>query len=127
MWTSPDDIAGYLGATVDPTDPYLGECAAAADAFCRRRRREAGYDDDPDPAAAAPSPDVGLGATLYGGQLYRERGSADSFASFDETLGFAATGAWPRIKQLLGIGRARVDTPLSARPVLNPLRGRWPR
>jgi len=109
VWTSPSLIAAYLGDTVDPADAYLATCAAAADSFARRRRREAGYADDPDPAASAPSPDVELGTTMYGGVLFRERGSADSFASFDETQGFAATGAWPRVKQLLGVGRAAVD------------------
>jgi len=121
MWTSPADIAQYLGGTVDPADPWLVTCANAADDFSRRRRREAGYDDDPDPASEPPSFAVGLGATMYGGVLYRERGSADSFASFDETAVFAATGAWPRIKQLLGVGRGQVDAPLSTLPVVNPL------
>lgn len=123
MWTSAADIAEYLGDTVDPSDAYLIRCAKAADAFCRRRRLEAGYSDDPaDPDA--PSEDVALGATLWGGQLYRERGSADSFASFDETQGFATTGAWPRVKQLLGVGRARVDTPQSELAVPAPIHGR---
>lgn len=128
-WTSPAGIAAYLGGTVDPADPYLQSCADAAEAFCRRKRIEAGYPDVPDPTAAAPSADVGLAATMYGGQLFRERGSADSFASFDETLGFTQTGAWPRIKQLLGVGKGRVDTPQSDLAV-TPLvarRLRWPR
>jgi hypothetical protein len=109
VWTSPALIAAYLGDTVDPADAYLATCAAAADAFARRRRAAAGYADDPDPASSAPTPDVELGTTMYGGVLFRERGSADSFASFDETTGFTTTGAWPRVKQLLGIGRATVD------------------
>jgi len=120
MWTSPELIAEYLGDTVDPTDAYLGRCAAAADAFCRRRRREAGYDDGI--ADTAPSADVELGTTMWGGQLYRERGSADSFASFDETTGFTTTGAWPRVKQLLGVGRAQVDR--ADVLTVNPLRRR---
>lgn len=123
MWTSPTLIASYLGDTVDPADAYLATCAAAADAFARRRRAGAGYDDDPDPASSAPTPDVELGTTMYGGVLFRERGSADSYASFDETTGFTTTGAWPRVKQLLGIGRATVDH-VEAIPVVNPLQTR---
>lgn len=124
-WTTPEQIADYLGPAVDTDDAYLATCADAANAFAFRRRGEAGYRDDPD---VAPSPDVALGATMYGGVLYRERGSADSFASFDETASFAQIGAWPRIKQLLGIGRARVDTPWSDVAAVNPLarrRGLW--
>lgn len=124
MWTSPADIAQYLGATVDVDDPYLATCAAAAEDFARRRRVEAGYVDDPDPAAAAPSYAVGLGATMYGGVLFRERGSDDSFASFDETAAFAQTGSWQRIRQLLGVNRAVVETPLSELYQVNPLQRR---
>ena len=124
MWTSPTLIAGYLGDTVDPADAFLATCAAAADAYCRRKRLEAGYADDPDPASSAPSPDVELGATMYGGALYRERGSADSFASFDETQGFAPTGVWPRVKQLLGVPRGAVDR-VPADAVVMPARARW--
>jgi hypothetical protein len=122
-WTTPADIAAYLGPAVDPADPYLATCADASCAFCYRRRLEAGYVDDSD---AAPSPDVALGATMYGGALYRERGSADSFASFDETMGFATTGVWSRVKQLLGVGRGQVDAPPVV-PVPTPYqRLRWP-
>jgi hypothetical protein len=121
VWTSPADIAQYLGGTVDPADPYLDTCADAADDFIRRRRLEAGYDDDRDPAAGPPSFAVGLGTTMYGGTLFRERGSADSYASFDETASFFTTGTWSRIKQLCGLGRGQVDAPLSTLPVVNPL------
>jgi hypothetical protein len=119
MWVTAADVAEYLGPGVDAADPYLAKCAAAAGSFCFRRRAEAGYSDSP---LTAPSDDVQLGTVMYGGALYRERGSADSFASFDETIGYATTGTWPRVKQLLGVGRGRVDTPLSELPVAVPLR-----
>jgi hypothetical protein len=45
---------------------------------------------------------------MWGGALYRARGSIDTFASFTE-MGTAPTvGLSPMIKQLLGIDRPQV-------------------
>ena len=84
---------------------FLTQCAAAANAFCYRRRREAGYLDS---LSTSPSGDVSLGTIQYGGMLYRQRGSIDSFASFDGMGGGAVTGLNGVIKQLLGIDRPQV-------------------
>jgi len=124
-WTTVADIAAYLGPAADTSDPFLQTCALAADDWARRRRLEAGYDDDPDPAADPPSYAIGLGTTMYGGALFRERGSVDSFASFEETAGYVQTGTLSRIKQLLGVGRAQVDTPPPEAVAL--YARRWPR
>jgi hypothetical protein len=45
---------------------------------------------------------------MYAALLYRERGSADSFASFDSMGTFPVPSALGRILQLLGVGRPQV-------------------
>ena len=57
--------------------PRASCCASAANAFCYRRRQEAGYVDS---LTTSPSGDVTLGTIQYGGALYRQRGSIDVFA-----------------------------------------------
>jgi hypothetical protein len=117
-WTDPARVARYLGPPVTDADPFLADCVNAANDWAPRKRRQAGYDDDP---LIAPTEDVAHGTTIYAGVLYRERGSADSFASFEETAGFNAVGTMGQVKRLLGIGRGRVDIPLDQLPVVNPL------
>lgn len=106
-WIDDEDIADWLGiavATVDET-AFLELCAQAANAFCYRRRQEAGYDDA---LATPPSNDVKLGTIMYGGAMYRQRGSIDQFASFDAMSTAQIVGLSPIIKQLLGIDRPQV-------------------
>jgi hypothetical protein len=95
---------GIAVATVDET-AFLELCAQAANAFCYRRRQEAGYDDA---LATPPSNDVKLGTIMYGGAMYRQRGSIDQFASFDAMSTAQIVGLSPIIKQLLGIDRPQV-------------------
>jgi hypothetical protein len=46
---------------------------------------------------------------MYAATLYRERGSVDSFASFDSmAVGASPSATLGRIMQLLGCGRAQV-------------------
>jgi hypothetical protein len=119
-WTDTARVARYLGPSVPETDPYLADCVDAANAWAQRKRIQAGYVVDTD---ISPSADVTQGTTMYAGELYRERGSADSFASFEETAGFAPIGTMGQINRLLGVGRAAVDAvppevvPLSRRRV----------
>jgi len=58
--------------------------------------------------ATSPSADVTLGTIMYGGMLYRQRGSIDSFASFGDGGAVSVTGLSGVIKQLLGIDRPQV-------------------
>ena len=110
-WITAADVTVALGATTVIDVAWLDQVVPAADAWAQRKRSEAGYTDDP---AIAPSSDVKLGAVLYAVALYRERASADSFASFDElAAGPVVVGAMGQIKRLLGIGRAAVDAPVS--------------
>lgn len=106
-WIIAQNIEDWLGigtATAADTT-FLTQCAAAANAFCYRRRQEAGYVDS---LTTSPSGDVTLGTIQYGGALYRQRGSIDVFASFTEMGTAPTTGLSPIIKQLLGISRPQV-------------------
>jgi hypothetical protein len=104
-WVTAAQIEDWLGiGTASSLDAaFLTQCASASNAFCYRRRQEAGYTDS---LSTSPSGDVSLGTIQYGGMLYRQRGSIDSFASFNDMGGaMGVTGLSGVIKQLLGIDR----------------------
>ena len=106
-WITAAQIEDWLGigtATAADTT-FLTQCASAVNQMAWRRRFEAGYFDS---LTTSPSADVTLGTIMWGGALYRARGSIDTFASFTE-MGTAPTvGLSPMIKQLLGIDRPQV-------------------
>jgi hypothetical protein len=106
-WISKNDIADWLytASATAGDDAFLTICASAANQFCYRRRQEAGYVDS---LTTVPSQDVKLGTIMYGGALYRQRGSIDQFASFDAMGTASVVGLSPIIKQLLGIDRPQV-------------------
>lgn len=106
-WVTANDIADwlYVAQAVAADVTFLTICAAAANAFAYRRRQEAGYTDS---LTTVPSQDVKLGTIMYGGALYRQRGSIDQFASFDAMGTASVVGLSPIIKQLLGIDRPQV-------------------
>ena len=106
-WITATDIEDWLGiGTATAADAaFLTICASSASQFCWRRRMEAGYVDS---LGTVPSEDVKLGTIMYGGALYRQRGSMDSFASF-QSMGVApVVGLNGMIRQLLGIDRPQV-------------------
>lgn len=106
-WITATDIEDWLGiGTATAADAtFLTICASSASQFCWRRRMEAGYVDS---LTTVPSQDVKLGTIMYGGALYRQRGSMDSFASF-QSMGVApVVGLNGMIRQLLGIDRPQV-------------------
>lgn len=106
-WITSDDVTEWLGisaATANDT-AFIATCVSAANVFAYRRRVEAGYHDDAD---TSPDGAVTLGTTMYAATLYRERGSADSFASFDQFGGGVPFGSLGRILQLLGVNRPQV-------------------
>ena len=106
-WASDQDILDWLG--IDPATPndeaFVTTATNAANAFAYRRRRESGYFDS---LTTVPGPDVLLGTIMYGATLYRERGSVDSFASFDQMGGAVPFGSHGQINKLLGVNRAQV-------------------
>lgn len=106
-WITSSDVTTWLGisaATANDT-AFLTYCVNAANAFCYRKRVEAGYTDS---QSTSPGGDVKLGTIMYAATLYRERGSVDSFASFDGMGSFPIPSTLGRIMQLLGCGRAQV-------------------
>ena len=106
-WVVDADVTAWLGvssATANDT-AFITTCTAAGNAWCYRKRKEAGYTDATN---TSPSADVKLGTIMYAATLYRERGSVDSFASFDGMGSLPIPATLGRIMQLLGCGRAQV-------------------
>ena len=105
-WVTGPQIATYLGITTSGDETaFLVQCAAAANAFCFRRRQESGYTDA---LTTSPGGDVTLGTLMYGSALYRQRGSVDQFASFTDMASAPVVGLSGLVKQLLGISRPQV-------------------
>jgi hypothetical protein len=106
-WVTAANLEDWIGiGTATAADAaFLTVCAAAASQFCWRRRMEAGYVDS---LTTVPSQDVFLGTQMYGGSLYRQRGSIDQFASFQNMGVTPVMGLNGMIRQLLGIDRPQV-------------------
>jgi hypothetical protein len=105
-WITGPQIATYLGITTAGDETaFLVQCAAAANAFCFRRRQESSYIDS---LTTSPGGDVTLGTLMYGSALYRQRGSVDQFASFTDMASAPVVGLSGIVKQLLGINRPQV-------------------
>ena len=107
QWVTAANLEDWIGiGTATAADAaFLTVCAAAASQFCWRRRMEAGYVDS---LTTVPSQDVFLGTQMYGGALYRQRGSVDQFASFQNMGVSPVMGLNGMIRQLLGIDRPQV-------------------
>jgi len=106
-WITGPNVATWLGidlAGVDET-AFLTQCASASNNFIYLRRQESGYTDA---LATSPNAQVTLATTMYAGQLYRQRGAVNDFASFDQMGAISTTGLTPMIKQLAGIPRPAV-------------------
>ena len=106
-WVTAANIEDWLGiGTATAADAaFLTVCAAASSQFAWRRRMEAGYVDS---LTTVPSQDVFLGTQMYGGALYRQRGSVDSYGSFQNMGVVPVMGLNGMIRQLLGIDRPQV-------------------
>ena len=98
------DWLGVASATANDT-AFITKCVSAANAYASRRRREAGYFDS---LTTVPSADVELGTTMFAAALYRERGSVDSFASFEQMGTPVPFGSHGQINRLLGVNRSQV-------------------
>jgi hypothetical protein len=106
-WIVNNDVVEWLGiasATANDT-AFITSCVSAANAYAYRRRREAGYFDS---LTTVPGGDVKLGTVMFAGSLYRERGSVDSFASFEQMGTPVPFGANGQINRLLGVNRSQV-------------------
>lgn len=106
-WITSNDVKTWLG--IDPassTDAaFVQVCTDAANALAYRRRRESGYYDS---ATVVPGGDAFLGTTMWAASLYRERGSLDSFQSYDSMAATAPTASMGQIYRLLGCNRPQV-------------------
>ncbi len=105
-WITSADVQVFLGitsATANDT-AFLTQCVNASNAWCFARRVQAGYHDA---LGTVPSDAVKMGAVLMAASLYRERGSIDSFQTF-EGMGTAPIASMGRVNQLLGIKRSQV-------------------
>ena len=107
-WITNANVEEWLGISVATANDtaFITKCVSAANAFAYRRRVESGYGQDS--LTTSPGGDVTLGTIMYAALLYRERGSADSFASFDAMGTVPVPSALGRILQLLGVGRPQV-------------------
>ena len=106
-WITIDDAIGFLG--LQPSTPddmqYLEDCVAAAQEWAYDRRLAFGYTDRPH---IVPSGRVRQGTILYAGALYRERGSVDSYPSFQGMDTPAPVASLGQINRLLGVYKPRV-------------------
>lgn len=107
-WATNANVEEWLGIAVATANDtaYITKCVSAANSFAYRRRVESGYLQDS--LTTAPDGAALLGTVMYAALLYRERGSADSFASFDAMGTIPVPSALGRILQLLGVGRPQV-------------------
>jgi hypothetical protein len=106
-WVTAAMLEDWLGiGTATAADAaFLTICASACSQFAWRRRMESGYIDS---LTTVPSQDVLLGTQMYGGALYRQRGSIDQFSSFQNMGVTPVSGLNGMIRQLLGIDRPQV-------------------
>ena len=106
-WITAADVTSWLGidvATANDT-AFVTVCVNASNNYIYRKRREAGYYDS---QTTVPGDDIKLGTIMYAATLYRERGSADSFASFDSMSSIPIPSTMGRIMALIGCGRPQV-------------------
>lgn len=107
-WIDDADVEDWLGGQPDEAvdQAFLTSCVETANAWCYARRFAAGYEDWPN---HLPNDAVRQGAVQLAAALYRERGSVDSFSSY-QTMPVVApiAGSLGQVMRLLGIGRARV-------------------
>jgi hypothetical protein len=106
-WITQQNVLDWLGISVATAgdQTFVTTCAAAANAFCFRRRQEASYIDS---LTTVPSQDVYLGTVMYAGMLYKSRGTVDVFSSYQDMGQTPVVGMNGQIKQLLGIDRPAV-------------------
>lgn len=106
-WITVSDLTEFLGisgATANDT-AFMTSSVNASNAWSFKRRVQAGYSDS---LTTVPDAAVKAGVVLMAASLYRERGSLDSFNSFQDMNISAPVASMGRINQLLGIKRSQV-------------------
>ena len=106
-WITNQNVLDFLGistATANDT-AFVTACTAASNSWGFRKRVEAGYHDG---LTNSPNSAATLGLTMYAASLYRQRGSVDSFQSFEAMGTGAPIGSMGEIMRLLGVNRSQV-------------------
>ena len=104
-WCDIDDVEVWLGIeTATANDlAYLEYCVEAANCYAFRLRHEANYKDSP---LSSPTPSAKLGTIQLAAIYYRQRGSVDSYQSFEQlSTGSIPFGSMGTIRQLLGVNK----------------------
>ena len=106
-WVSVQDCLDWLGVSPASANDtaFVTDCVAAGNAVAYRRRKSAGYLDS---LTVSPGGDVSLGTVMYSAALYRERGSMDSFQSFNEFGTAPVGGSMGQILRLWGCNRPQI-------------------
>jgi hypothetical protein len=106
-WVSVQDCLDWLGVSPASANDtaFVTDCVAAGNAVAYRRRKAAGYQDS---LSVSPGGDVSLGTVMYAAALYRERGSMDSFQSFNEFGTATVGGSMGQILRLWGCNRPQI-------------------
>jgi hypothetical protein len=106
-WVSVQDCLDWLGVSPASANDtaFVTDCVAAGNAVAFRRRNAAGYQDS---LTVSPGADVSLGTVMYACALYRERGSMDSFQSFNEFGTAPVGGSMGQILRLWGCNRPQI-------------------
>ena len=106
-WITVSDLTEFLGisgATANDT-AFMTSSVNASNSWSFKRRVQAGYHDS---LTTVPDAAVKAGVVLMAASLYRERGSVDSFNSFQDMSISAPVASMGRINQRLGIKRSQV-------------------
>ena len=106
-WVSVQDCLDWLGVSPASANDtaFVTDCVAAGNAVAYRRRKAAGYQDS---LTVSPGSDISLGPVMYSAALYRERGSMDSFQSFNEFGTAPVGGSMGQILRLWGCNRPQI-------------------
>lgn len=106
-WVTVQDVLDWLGVSPASANDtaFVTDCVAAGNAVAYRRRKAAGYQDS---LSSSPGGDVSLGTVMYAAALYRERGSMDSFQSFNDFTTAPVGGSMGQILRLWGCNRPQV-------------------
>ena len=106
-WVTVQDCLDWLGVSPASANDtaFVTDCVAAGNAVAYRRRKAAGYQDS---LSVSPGGDTSLGTVMYCCVLYRERGSVDSFQSFNEFGTAPVNGSMGQILRLWGCNRPQV-------------------
>lgn len=107
-WADVEDLETFLDSgTLSGTElAWAEDCTAAANHWAYHRRLAAGFTDSP---LFAPEANVRTAVVLMAAGLFRERGSVDSYQSFEGfSAGAPPVGALGQILRLLRCGRPTV-------------------